>query len=103
MPAPRVNGELILEAARAGMGVVLANSTIAREDLRSGRLVRPIEETMDTRGGLYDFDPQASRTVEAKRVPSTLGCWVKSPVPSASPYPPVLLATLQQFRGEDVA
>ena len=41
---PRVAGGLILDAARTGNGAALAIWTIARDDLKSGRLVRPIPE-----------------------------------------------------------
>ena len=43
----KVDEGLVLEAAREGIGVILASSTIAYDDLCSGRLVRPIEEAME--------------------------------------------------------
>ena len=50
---PRVAGGLILDAARAGNGAALAIWTIARDDLKSGRLVRPIPESMEIGHGYW--------------------------------------------------
>ena len=50
---PRVAGGLILEAARAGNGAALAIWTIARDDLKSGRLVRPIPESVEIGHGYW--------------------------------------------------
>ena len=37
---------LLYEAARQGKGVMLTNMTVARDNLASGRFVRPVDETM---------------------------------------------------------
>ena len=50
---PRVAGGLILEAARAGNGAGLAIGTITRDDLKSGRLVRPIPESVGIGHGYW--------------------------------------------------
>ena len=50
---PRMAGGLILEAARAGHGAALAIWTIARDDLESGRLVRPIPDSVEISGGYW--------------------------------------------------
>ncbi len=39
-----MNPRLVLEAARQGRGVMLSNTTLARDDLAEGRLVRPVPE-----------------------------------------------------------
>ena len=54
-----VSGGLVLAAARSGMGVVLANTTITRDDLASGRLVRPIAQSMETDIGYWLLIPNA--------------------------------------------
>ena len=41
---PALTARLLLEASRQGNGVILSNTTIAREDLATGRLVRPVPE-----------------------------------------------------------
>ena len=69
----RVDGELVLQAAREGMGVILANSTIAHDDLRSGRLVRPIEETMELNFGYtLSIDKHARSRTEVESFRSWL-------------------------------
>ena len=55
----RVSGGWIMDAARAGMGVALANTTIAHDDLAAGRLVRPISQTMETDIGYWLLTPKA--------------------------------------------
>ena len=42
-----------MDAARAGAGVGLAVGTIAHDDLASGRLVRPIPESMELGNGYW--------------------------------------------------
>ena len=49
----RITGGLIVDAARAGAGVGLAVGTIAHDDLASGRLVRPIPESMELGNGYW--------------------------------------------------
>lgn len=41
-----MNPRLVLEAARQGKGVMLSNTTLARDDLAEGRLVRPVPESV---------------------------------------------------------
>ncbi|HYG87918.1 MAG TPA: LysR substrate-binding domain-containing protein, partial [Azospirillum sp.] len=43
----------MLEAACAGHGVALARSVLVRDDLASGRLVRPFETAIDATKGYY--------------------------------------------------
>ena len=43
---PSMSHRLLLNAARAGEGVILANSTFAHDDLVTGRLVRPVPESV---------------------------------------------------------
>ena len=54
-----VSGGLVMGAARSGMGVVLANTTIAHDDLVAGRLVRPVPHTMETEFGYWLLIPNA--------------------------------------------
>lgn len=42
----RLSPSLLLDAAREGQGVMLANTTIAHDDIAAGRLVRPFAESM---------------------------------------------------------
>lgn len=55
-----VSGGLVMAAARSGMGVALANTTIAHDDLASGRLVRPIPHIMETDVGYWMLTPEAA-------------------------------------------
>lgn len=48
-----ISGGLLMDAAREGMGVALVTSTIANDDLTSGRLVRPIPQSMETGHGYW--------------------------------------------------
>jgi len=50
---PGISGGLVMDAAREGMGVALVASTIAYDDLTSGRLVRPIPQSMKTEHGYW--------------------------------------------------
>jgi LysR family glycine cleavage system transcriptional activator len=43
---PSLTPGLLLDAARTGRGVMLANTTIAHDELSSGRLVRPVAESL---------------------------------------------------------
>ena len=45
---PRLAAGLLLDVTRRGKGVMLANTTVAHDDLAAGRLVRPIAESMAT-------------------------------------------------------
>ena len=46
VPRSRVSPSLLLDTVREGQGVMLANTTIAHDDIAAGRLVRPIAESM---------------------------------------------------------
>ena len=46
VPRSRLSPSLLLDAVREGQGVMLANTTIAHDDIAAGRLVRPIAESM---------------------------------------------------------
>ncbi len=50
---PGISGGLVMGAAREGMGVALVVGTIAHDDLASGRLVRPIPHSMETKHGYW--------------------------------------------------
>lgn len=56
----RVSGGLIMDAVREGMGVALVNTTIAHDDLKSGRLICPIDENMETRLGYWLLTPKSA-------------------------------------------
>ena len=49
------NTYLSLEAATSGRGVVLAHEILAYDDLKSGRMVRPFEQAIDSAPLLYWF------------------------------------------------
>ena len=49
----RLSSALLLRAVRNGRGVALSCSTLARNDLRSGALVRPVAESMTTEEGYW--------------------------------------------------
>ena len=51
LAGPRIAAGLIMDAARAGLGVALATGTDARDDLAAGRLVRPVPESVKTACG----------------------------------------------------
>ncbi len=46
-----VAGQAIMEAARSGQGIALANTSIARDDLATGRLVQPHPASIHTDAG----------------------------------------------------
>ena len=48
-----------MDAARSGMGVALATTTIAHDDLASRRLVRPVSHAMETDIGYWLLIPKA--------------------------------------------
>ena len=50
---PRLTGGLLLNAAREGKGVALACTSIAHDDILSGRLERPIAGSMATGNGYW--------------------------------------------------
>ena len=54
-----VTGGMIMHAAREGVGVALANTTIAHDDLEAGRLKRPIDNSMETDIGYWLLTPRA--------------------------------------------
>ena len=59
-----------MDAARAGIGVVLANSTIAHDDLTAGRLLRPIPHAIEVQDGYRMLIPKSEterREVKAFR------------------------------------
>ena len=54
-----VSGGMVMDAARSGMGVALVNTTVAHDDLASGRLIRPIAHSMETEIGYWLLIPNA--------------------------------------------
>ena len=50
---PGISGGLVMDAAREGVGVALVTGTIAHDDLASGRLVRPVPQSMETGHGYW--------------------------------------------------
>lgn len=57
----RLSTSLIMEAARTGKGLLLTNTIVAHDDLTSGRLVRPIAESMRNDCGYWLLVPQTQR------------------------------------------
>lgn len=68
-----VSGGLVMDAARSGMGVALANTTIAHDDLVAGRLVRPIPYSMETQNGYWMLIPKA---VKERSEVKTFRAWL---------------------------
>lgn len=58
---PALTTRLLLEAARQDKGVILANTTTVRDDLRTGRLVRPVAESMTVDEGYWILTLRAVR------------------------------------------
>ena len=56
----RLSSGLLWRAVRNGRGVALSCSTLARDDLRSGNLVRPVGESMATDDGYWMLTPRAA-------------------------------------------
>ena len=54
---------LIMDAARAGQGLALANTTLAHDDLAAGHLVRPVTASMAVEGGYWLLTPLARAAV----------------------------------------
>lgn len=52
---------LIMNAARASLGVALVNATVAHDDLQSGNLVRPVDEAMEINAGYWLLIPKSVR------------------------------------------
>ena len=50
---PALTARLLLEATREGKGVALTNTTVACADLASGRLVRPVDESLKVDDGYW--------------------------------------------------
>jgi len=48
-----------MEAAREGQGVALATTSIAHDDLKARRLVRPFAESLATDCGYYLMVPES--------------------------------------------
>ena len=55
-----LSGGLIMDATRMGMGVSLSLTTIAHDDLASGRLVRPVDESLRSEFGYWLLIPRAA-------------------------------------------
>ena len=53
-----VSTALIMDATRGGKGLLLTNTTVAHDDLATGRLVRPIRESMSNNCGYWLLVPQ---------------------------------------------
>ena len=53
----RLGRGLIMDAARAGQGVALANTTLSRDDLDAGRLVRAGDASVAVGGGYWLLTP----------------------------------------------
>jgi len=56
-----VAGTLVMDAAREGQGLALATTSIAHDDLASGRLVRPMAESLATDCGYWLLTPATRR------------------------------------------
>ena len=73
----RVSTALIMEAARSGQGLLLTNTTVARDDLARGRLVRPIGESMRNDCGYWLLVP---RTRPASSEVAAFRTWLKDEI-----------------------
>ena len=69
----RLSSALLLRAVRNGKGVALSCTSLAREDLRSGTLVRPIAESVTTEEGYW---VQTSRTALDRPEIATFRSWL---------------------------
>lgn len=58
-----LSGRMIMDAAIEGMGVALTPTTIAHDDLASGRLVRPVDEELRSEFGYWLLIPRAMTDV----------------------------------------
>lgn len=74
---PRLAAGLLLDAARQGKGVMLANTTTAHDDIAAGRLVRPIPESMPTDDSYWLLVP---RTEHAQPEVVAFCDWLKEEV-----------------------
>ena len=52
-------GDMIVNAARGGHGVMLSVTTLAHDDLAAGRLVRPVPESLPSESGYCLLTPEA--------------------------------------------
>ncbi len=59
-----VAGTLVMDAARNGQGVALATTSIARDDIETGRLVRPLPSSLATDCAYYLMIPETKRQRE---------------------------------------
>ena len=80
----RVSTALIMEAARSGKGLLLSNTTVVHDDLATGRLVRPIPESMRNDCGYWLLVPQ-SRPSSPETV--AFRAWLKHEVALCSDGP----------------
>ena len=80
----RLSTALIMEAARNGKGLLLTNTTVAYDDLASGRLVRPIAEAMRNGCGYWMLAPQ-TRSVRPEVV--AFQAWLKDEMGRSSGGP----------------
>ena len=71
---PAFTARLLLEAARENKGVILANSTTVGEDLRTGRLVRPVAESLKVDEGYWIL---TLRAVRGRPEVRTFVSWLK--------------------------
>ena len=71
---PAFTARLLLEAARQDKGMILANSTTVREDLRTGRLVRPVAESLKVDEGYWIL---TLRAVRGRPEVRTFVSWLK--------------------------
>ena len=58
-----LSGGLVMDAARDGIGIALIPSTIAHDDLASGRLVRPVDEALSSEFGYWLLTPRTMADV----------------------------------------
>ena len=71
---PVMTARLQISAALQGKGVILCNSTIARGNLATGRLIRPVPESMPTENGYW---LKIRRTVHRRSEARTFVAWLK--------------------------
>ncbi|RJS23244.1 transcriptional regulator [Corallococcus sp. H22C18031201] len=69
------DASLVLQAARAGLGVALGRLTLASEDLRTGRLIQPFEQAVPNDFGYWVVHP---RPLTAREDVTAFKAWLRA-------------------------
>ena len=64
----RLSRAMAMDAARSGQGLMLVNTTLARDDLAAGRLVRPLTASMALESGYWLLTPGSAVREEVAAV-----------------------------------